>query len=389
MSAEFLRLIKPILILLLLSTLIASCASPRKAYNRGDYDRAVTMSIDKLRSKPGNRSARDVLSKAWPRAIEYHESQIAMYAASADRFKWERVVTSYEQLNRMASLARRCPACDGLIDTRSLFIDELNEARDRAAEARYLAGLESMRTQSRVNAREAVEHFMVVERMVPDFRDTRTKMTEALHLATLHVVVHVPEIQSRALSISHEFFQNKIMEYLQSNRRMNEFVRFYYPHEARNEHLETIDQEVWLQFDEFSVGQTLLESHTETVTSRDSVKIGETKGSDGRTIDVKGKVEARFTRFKKTVVSGGILDMQVVDAHSGRIILQEKIPGEFVWIHEWGTYNGDSRALNSRQAELAKLRDIPPPPPQDLFVAFTGPIYEQVTSRLRRFYTSY
>ncbi len=364
----------------------AACSSPKKAYNRGDYDRAVTMSIDKLRSKPGNKTAREVLSKAWPRAIEFHESQIMMYRSSTDRFKWERVVTSYEQLNRMSSLAQRCPACDQLVDTRRLFIDELNDAKTSAAEARYLAGIDAMSTRTRENAREAVEHFMVVERMVPDYRDTRSRMEEAMSQATLHVLVHVPPVQSRSLSVSHEFFHNKIMQYLGSGPMEREFVRFYYPHEADRVGLEQPDHEIWLQFDEFVVGQTSMATHTETFTSKDSVKVGETKLPSGETIDVFNTVQARFTRHTKTVISGGLLDMQIIDSRTERVILQEKIPGEFIWINEWATFNGDERALTTRQRDLTRLKEEPVPPPQDLFIAFTGPIYEQVTNRLRRFY---
>lgn len=364
----------------------AACSSPKKAYNRGDYDKAVTMSIDKLRSKPGNRTAREVLAKAWPRSIAFHESQILMYRSSADRFKWERVVTSYEQLNRLSTLAQRCPACDDLVDTRRLFIDELNDARASAAEARYLAGIDAMGTRTRENAREAVEHFMVVERMVPDYRDTRSRMEEAMSQATIHVLVHVTPVPSRSLSVSHEFFHNKIMQYLASGPMEREFVRFYYPHEADRAGMEQPDHEIWLQFDEFVVGQTSMATNTETFTSKDSVKVGETKLPSGETIDVFNTVQARYTRHTKTVISGGLLDMQILDSRTERVILQEKIPGEFIWINEWATFNGDERALTSRQRELARLKEEPVPTSQDLFIAFTGPIYDQVTNRLRRFY---
>lgn len=377
------------IIIVTLALFISACSSSKKAYNRGDYDRAVQMSIDKLRSKPGNKTAREVLSKAWPRAISYHEDRIRMYEVSNDPFKWENIVGSYEQLNRMASLAQRCPACDDVVDTRRLFIDELNETREQAAEARYQAGLRSLRSQNRESARDAVEHFMVVERMVNDYKDTREKMNEALSYATIHVVVAVPPLQSRNLSLSHEFFHNKVMEYLSTNRRMNEFVRFYYPDEAVAAGIDNPDHEVWLQFDDFVVGQTLMETNTETLTSSDSVKVGETTLPTGEKLDVFNKVQARYTVHKKTLVSAGLLDMQIIDAWTGRVILQEKIPGEFVWINEWATFNGDERALNTAQKRLTQYSELPPPPAQDLFISFTGPIYDKVTDRLRRFYSGY
>lgn len=375
-----------ILMLVLLFTAVA-CNAPKKALNRGDFEQAVRMSVDKLRSSPGNKSAREVLAQAWPRAVSLHEERIAVFRASSDRFRWEKVVGSYEQLNAMTTMLQRCLACESVVPAQRLYVDELADARVNAAEARYDAGIASLDPDSRERSRDAYEHFMVVERMMPDFRDTRDRMMEALSYATLHVVVQVTPIQSRSLSLSHEFFHNKVMEYLQTNRRMNDFVRFYYPTEAANEGLDRSDHQVFLQFDDFVVGQTLMESHTETLTSADSVKVGEVRLADGSMVAVYNKVEAKFTRYKKTVISRGILDMQIVDSWSDRTITQEKLPGEFVWVAEWATFNGDERALNAAQRQLAQRRDVPPPPAQDLFVLFTGPIYDQVTDRLRRFYS--
>jgi hypothetical protein len=63
--------------------------------------------------------------------------------------------------------------------------------------------------------------------------------------------------------------------------------------------------------------------------------------------------------------------------------------GEFVWYTEWGYFNGDERALDEYFLEVVKLKEAYPPPPQDLFVAFTQPIFGQVTSKIRDFYRGY
>ena len=185
------------------------------------------------------------------------------------------------------------------------------------------------------------------------------------------------------------FFHNKVLEYLQTSRRMNEYVRFYFPDEAQAVGIDRPDHEVMLEFDEFAIGQTRIESNTSVVQSEDSVKVGEVTLESGEKLDVFNTVQAEYTLHRKTLVSNGVMDLRVVDAWTGRVILQEKIPSEFVWVNEWANFNGDERALNEDQARLAGLREAPAPPPQDLFVAFTGPIYDQVTDRLRRLYAGY
>jgi len=58
----------PLLLLLLVSFLAAGCNTPRRALNQGDYERAVRLSVDKLRSSPNNKKAAEVLERAcrWP-----------------------------------------------------------------------------------------------------------------------------------------------------------------------------------------------------------------------------------------------------------------------------------------------------------------------------------
>ncbi len=211
-------------------------------------------------------------------------------------------------------------------------------------------------------------------------------MDEAYYHATLKVVLEQIPVHSRSLSLSNEFFQNKINEYVSSNR-MNEFVRFYTPQEAKTTKLERPDHMIRLQFDDFVVGQVFFKESTETFT-RDSVVVGKTE-VNGVKKDVYGTVTAKYTVFRKTVSSRGLLDMQIYDPAADRVVNQEKLPGEFVWTSEWASFKGDERALDKKQLALCNRREVPPPAPQDLFIEFCKPIYSQVTSSLSRFYRNY
>ena len=104
---------------------------------------------------------------------------------------------------------------------------------------------------------------------------------------------------------------------------------------------------------------------------------------------VYGTVKATVHVFNKSLTSRGILDFKIIDAHTQRVLSQEKMPGEFVWYTEWGYFNGDERALDDYFLEVVKLKEAYPPPPQDLFVAFTQPIFGQVTSKINNFYRGY
>ncbi|MFM7901769.1 MAG: hypothetical protein ACKPAD_07255, partial [Bacteroidota bacterium] len=143
--------------------------------------------------------------------------------------------------------------------------------------------------------------------------------------------------------MSNEFFENKIRESLKQ-MRPNEFVRFYLPGEMEATGLKTADHVIRLRFDDFVIGQTLIKE-TVLPCKKDSVEIA--KDSTGKPIY--GTVTAEFHQFNKTVISSGLLDFKVLDPQTRETISQEKFPGTYTWVCEWGYYNGDSRSLTSAQ----------------------------------------
>lgn len=104
---------------------------------------------------------------------------------------------------------------------------------------------------------------------------------------------------------------------------------------------------------------------------------------------VYGQAKATMHVFTRTVESKGLLDFRILDGFTKRVISQEKLPGAFVWQSQWGYYNGDQRALEKQHHQIIKNKEVPPPAPQDLFMEFTQPIYQQLTAKIRQFYTNY
>jgi hypothetical protein len=107
------------------------------------------------------------------------------------------------------------------------------------------------------------------------------------------------------------------------------------------------------------------------------------------TVTIYGKVKATYYHYQKTTTSKGIVSFRIIDAKTKGILSAEKMPGQYVWISEWATFNGDERALTPLQLEIAKQRERVPPPAQDLFIEFTKPIYTQITGKIQNFYKGY
>ncbi len=373
--------------LLLLTFYLTGCKTAKKAFKRGDYDESVLRAAEKLRESPNSSSSADILRQAYPLALQQNLEDVARYQNAPEAFHFEPVVSAYERLNRLYEALRRCPACERLVTVRN-FIPEERDAREKAATERYEAGMVSMRNkENRQMARQAYEHFEKSNTLLGGFRNVQSMLDESYEYASFKVVVEQVLVTSRMYQLSNEYFQNKVNEFLQTNKRLNKFVRFYSPQEASGIRLKA-DHVIKLEFDDFVVGQTLIQSNTDVVTSKDSVKVGETT-VNGKKVPVYNKVTAKLTRTRKSVLSSGLLDMQIMDFRNKSVVTQEKFRGDFNWFCEWGHFNGDERALTADQKRMCNTREINPPPPQQLFIEFSKPIYDRLTAKIRDYYKNY
>ncbi|MFN8347975.1 MAG: hypothetical protein U0X91_23420 [Spirosomataceae bacterium] len=363
------------------------CKTAKKAFKRGDYDESVLRAAEKLKDSPNSSNSADILKEAYPLALQQNLDDVARYQNSSEAFHWEPVANAYERLNKLYDALRKCPACERLVTVRN-FLPEERDAREKAASERYEAGTVSMRNkENRQMARQAYEHFEKANALVGGFRNVGSMLDESYEYASHKVVVEQVLVTSRTYQLSNEYFQNKVNEFLQTNKRLNKFVRFYSPEEASSVRLKP-DHVIKLEFDDFVVGQTLIQSNTETITSKDSVKVGETTVA-GKKIPVYNKVTAKLTRSRKSVLSSGVLDMQIMDFRTKSVVNQEKFRGDYNWYCEWGNFNGDERALTADQKRICNSREINPPPSQQLFIEFSKPIYDRLTSKIRDYYKNY
>lgn len=365
---------------------IGGCATGRRALERGQYYEAVTQAIDRLKRNPDQKQALATLKEGYPLAVRYYKDRIKVDDASGDVFRYERIMESFATLNALYDELNRCPACLKVITNARSYSRQYETVRKQAAQARYEAGMSSMEMNNRERSKDAYFHFDRADQLLPGFMDARERRELAREAATLKVIIDVAPVNARRYELSNDYFANKIYQFAHE-APINEFVRFYTPKEADRLKVKDPDQIAVFQFDDFVVGETHTSRDTETVT-RDSVKTGTVK-VNGETLPVYSTVEAKVSRFTRTVVSRGVVDMRIFDARTERLLAQEKLPGEFAWSTEWGVFQGDERALGDKDIDLCEYEEAWPPAPQQMFVEFCRPIYDQATRQLRRHFQRY
>lgn len=370
-------------ILFILTILISSCSTGKKALERGDYYSATLKAVQRLRSNPDSKNASMTLEQGYPYAIDFYKNKIEAAMLMDDPLKYSKIVDYYSRMNHLADEIDRCPAAKQIISAPNRYYSEIAEAKKKGAEERYQLGLAALGIGTRQSARQAYYQFIECDKLVPGFKDVNDKLVESKYLATLKVLLDQIPVPGSINEISSEFFYNQVMEHLKKSYT-TEFVRFMSPEELDNENAEP-DQYLRMKFEEFVMGQVYDKEKIEDV-ARDSVVVGQVTLEDGTTLDAYNTVKAKLTTYHRELISHGVLDVVLVDTYTNQVIAQRKFPGDYVWATEWGSFSGDERALSAEQKKLTQLQPVPPPPPQQLFIEFTKPIYHQVTTFLASYF---
>lgn len=366
---------------ILLYTCFLSCKSGEKLYNKGRYDDAVNAFVKKLQRKPQDATATRMLPDAYKQAQLSREDRVNELLRSNNELKWEGVRNEYRALQSLYTAIHSSPAALRLVQPKD-YRNAITGAQENAAETRYGRGMSLLDRGDKASARQAYEEFAAALKLVPNYRDAQQRKEEAFQLGVINVAVSQIEVRSPYFQFSADQFRDYLVRNLQQ-RNINQFVQFYDERTVRNANLYP-DEYISLRFFDFVVGQTYVDRVERNVSKE--IVAGTTKDSTGKEIPYYRTVTATLYITKKTVVSKGLLDYQITNTSNGQLLRQDRIPGSYTWVNQFGTFRGDERALSDEDKRLMGGQDMPPPPPTDLFMEFTRPIYDILTRDLQSYY---
>ncbi|MDR0352277.1 MAG: hypothetical protein LBI02_02605 [Opitutaceae bacterium] len=365
-----------------IALLLAACASPARLLEKGHYYQAASEAARTLRAKPGDTAAQNVLLKAYPLAVKTALREIQTASSRGGLEKHDMAIAKYGQLNRLADEIHSAPDANRLIPRPREFHAELQQARNTAAEDAYNRGIDALNNNTLEQARTAYHYFKKTNTYADNYRDAAARLREAARAATLRVIVEPPKMPAN-LQLSADFFYSELMADF-DRRNRGQLVRFYTPEEAKNENMRAPHQYMTLDFGDFSIGHTKESSNTVDV-KRDNVIVGSVK-VDGKDLDARATVKAKFTTFQREIISTGTLRIRILRAPGGGLADQRAFAGKHIWSTVWGGYTGDDRALSPEQKHRARTQPKVSPQHQDLFVEFTRPIYPRAIEYIRSAY---
>ena len=365
---------------LLLSTLVItvlfldSCSSGKSAYKHGDYFDAVLTAVQRLRHNPDHKKSKEVLGLSYQPAINFLETDAQNQIASNANFKWRSVVHNYENINKLYEEIRTSPGALRVIPNPINKYKELTEAKSKAAEECYEAGVQALLKNTREDAKQAYFLFKEAETFSPAYRESIEMMNQAEFNATLRVTYEEQNTSNNNVG--------SMQPVIASLKR--QFLEFY-PEESTKSSDTPIDQDMKIIVSGYSESKPTITSGSENVT--DSIKSGE-KTVNGIKKTTYEKVSAKITYYNKTIIARGEVRVIITDRKSGATLKSSIIIGTYNWQSNWGQYAGDVRALNSKQRKICERTETNPTH-TDLTTNVKKELDKNVGGELSGFYSKY
>ena len=372
------------LVILLVSATVLSCKTASKAYDKGDYEKTIDLSIKKLQKDPNDGETKALLMAAYKNAVEVSESNIRSLSVG-NQIDYDRLYTEYTKLQSYYEKLRPYPALTNLVRATD-YTGFVKTYGEKAAEAHYERGIEEMNKDNKPAYRNAYREFRSALRFA-DSRQTREKMEEAYKAAVTNVIVLPISSQFAPYNYSNSYqlqnFQEELLRELRYQNR--EFIKYHTEWEARSKNIEP-DQVLEMRLGRFDIGRPYDQNETRTVTKEVVVK--EIVYKPDSVVKQYGKVSAQIITTRRTLASEGEIYMIVSDK-SGRTIWTDRVKGEHQWQTQFATYRGDDRALSDNDRSLVNQTAENTPREDAIMDEILRQIKSDVQYRLRSFFSRY
>jgi hypothetical protein len=389
--------------------LLNACSTGMKSLQKGNYYDAIMKAASRLSSDPENRKATQVIEEGYPMAIAYYQEEIDQILTGNDPFRWKQTLDIMRTVNRMSDEIRRIPAARKLVPSIKTYTSEMADVQNRAAQELYDAGMDALNRKTRESAKQAYFYFLDADDLVRGFNDTKQKILESKDLATLKVVVEQIPVNGK-FEYSAQFFYTKVLEMLNQQFKEKDFVHFISQKEAEKTKLKYPDIVLQMGFYDFFIDrpqhselekelsagieenyQVKVKQDTTVVIYRQKIKVEEIKVPKGeivtltRTVSKRGRIKI----LTDQVASGGLLEVKAVEFQTQKIVFTDEISGEYIWQNKYGIFVGDKEVLDSELRIILNNEMVMPPAPQDMFIQFTKPIFNQLADKLTNYFKQY
>ena len=361
---------KRFLLLSVLVSVLVSCSARKQmesAISNGNYDQAINNALRKLENNKDKKRKQDyviMLEDAYYKVLEEDLQHIAHFKKDGNPEHYKTIYAIYLDLEaRQESIKRVLPLKVNGKTINLTFSDYSSEIVDyRYKTSDYLIGqgITLLDSEDKYNARKAYDIFSYIERINPNFEETRSLMTEAHQKGTDYVQV---SILNETQQFIPQLLEAELVDF--NTYGLDQFWNVY--HSNIDENID-YDFAMQLQLKRINISpervnerQQLRERQIvdgwEYQLDRDGNVAKDSLGNDIK-VDKIINIRARFVEIIQTKSAQVIADVVYTDLKQNQIIDNFTIDSGFVFENVFGRFRGDRRALNRVDRNLLKQRQV-------------------------------
>lgn len=364
---------KKLAYVMLILTVCFSCSTKRqveKAVNSGNYNAAISNAIDNLKTNKDARRKQDIiflLKDAYAKANDRDLNEIKRLESTNNPEFYRRIYETYVALDARQEAIK--PLLPLNLDGKEVkfkfknYTDALFNSKDQVSNHLYEGALALLELDDKLQIRKAYNLLDYIERINPNYDDTRSLLDEAHHRGIHHVIVSV---ENQTAQIIPQPLEAALLDF--ETYGLNQFWTSYHNNASQQE---TFDYSMKLQLQQIIISPEQVKER-EILRER-RVRDGweyqldingnvmkDSLGNDikvDKYIDVQARV-IELQQFKSSQILGEVV---YIDLTSNQLFGRHPIDSGFIFENVYATFRGNRRALTDEDIALTRNEPFPFP----------------------------
>lgn len=364
---------KKLLLLSIFAVFMFSCNTRKqveKAVNSGNYDQAITAALKKLETNKDKKRKYDyviMLQDAYYKVVDRDLATIAHLRKDNNPEAYKAIFELYLDLDARQNAIK--PVLPLYVEGKNISFDFNNYTNDiviakaNVSDYMYEKGLSLLESDNKIAIRDAYDTLSYLERINPNYENTRELLEEAHQRGTDYIIVSINNDTHQMIPSR---LENDLLNF--NTYGLNKFWSVYHTNPIENlnyDYAMNLDlKRINISPEQLNKREFLrtrnIKDGTEYKKDRNGNAVKDSLGKYIK-VDKMVRVKARLIETIQTKSAQVIGDVVYIDLATNQTLNSFPIDSEFVFESVFARYRGDKRALNNNDIALINNRRVPFP----------------------------